>query len=358
MAPQSLIRQKAWKIIKCVSFILIFAFLLSVLSTWFLPKSNGVNSSIHDYLARGFYGEPKNSLEIVAIGNSNIESGFSPMELWPQYGITGYTCGEPCQTIFEAYNLLSEVMSCQKPKVVILDSDGIFPLSDRADTFYKFLNSTLNRLFPVIEYHNLWKAMRPGSIVQAPAYTWTSPTMGYLYSGADRPFSGHHPKKHKPAVDHINAVTLAQLDAFQSLCNENGAQLVLVYVPTAFSWDQARHDWMRNYATEHNLPFIDLNTGSDGFQINWREDTRDGGTHLNYLGAKKVTLYLGSYLYQHYSLPDRRKSPSYRRWNSSYTKYIKTITSVYTQKMPYKIETPHKAVKASHKAVRKSGIKK
>lgn len=315
-----------WEIIKCLSFLLVFILILSSLSILFLPKSNGIHSSIKNYLARGFYGEPRNSLDVIAIGNSNMESGFSPMELWRQYGVTGYTCGESCQTIFEAYNILSEVMSCQKPKVVILDTDGVFPLNDRMDTFYKFLNSTLDRLFPVIQYHSLWKSMRPDNIAQTNAYLWTSPTRGYLYNGEDKPFSGRRPQKHNPAVDRINAVTLVQLDAFRSLCQENGAQLVLVYVPTAFSWDQKRHDWMAEYAAKHNLPFLDLNIASNDFQVDWGKDTRDGGTHLNYVGAKKVTLYLGTYLRQHSALPDHREDPSFRRWNADYEKYLQMRT--------------------------------
>lgn len=335
-------KKAAWKIIKCVSFILVCFFSLLNLSTWILPKSNGIHSNIRNYLARGFYGEPKNSLDIIAVGNSNIECGFSPMELWKQYGVTGYTCGEPCQTIFEAYNLLSEVMTWQKPKVVILETDGIFPVGSQMDTFNKFLNSTLNRLLPVVQYHNLWKTIYPDNLTKVPAYTWTSPTRGYLYSGNESPFSGCRPKKHNPALDRINTITLAQLESFQNLCEGNGAHLVLVYVPTAYSWDQRRHDLIAEYAAAHGLPFLDLNTGSNNLLIDWRKDTKDTGTHLNYSGAKKVTTFLGTYLHQHYALPDHRKEMAFNSWNMDYSKYSKFIKGqvflpIYTE-MPSKID--------------------
>lgn len=326
MMPRSLTKQKAWKTIKCISFMLVFTLILSTLSPMFLPKSNGMNINVKNRLARGFYGEPQNSLDVIAVGNSNIECGFSPMELWKRYGITGYTCGEPCQTIFDAYNLLSEVMTCQKPKVVILDVDGIFPLNNGVDSYYKLLNSTLNRFFPVIQYHDFWKTIHPGNTVQSATYLWASPTRGYLYSGMALPFSGRRlPKKSGLATDRIDTAILAQLNAFQILCRENGAQLVLVYIPTAFSWDLERHYLIADYAATNDLPFVDLNMASNDSHINWNKDTRDGGIHLNYSGAKRVTLYLGAYLQRHFVLPDHRKDMSFDRWNTAYEKYLRMV---------------------------------
>ena len=316
--------KRTWKMIKGVSFVVLFTLILSAFSTLFLPESNSVfYDNIKSTVARGFYGEPKNSLDVIAVGNSNIESGFSPMELWNQYGITGYTCGEPFQNIFQANNILSEVLTCQKPKVVILETDGVFPLNDRTDTLYQSLDSRLNHMFPIFEYHNLWKIMFSGNTA-AVSSDQSNPSRGYLYSRADLPFSGRRPnQRYGPVMDQICS---SALDGFDNLCRKNHIQLVLVYVPTAYSWNQERHDWMENYAVRHSLPFLDLNTSVSDFQIDWRKDTRDGGTHLNLSGAKRVTLYLGSYLHQHYDLPDHRKDLAFRQWNEDYKRYLKMTT--------------------------------
>lgn len=316
MMPRILTRQKAPQIIKCVSFILVFTLVLLAFSNLFFSKSGSADGKSQNSLARGFYVEPKNSLDIIAIGNSDIECSFSPMELWKEYGYTGYTCGEPEQTIYESYNLLQEVMICQKPKVVILEADGLFPHEDPAKTFNRFLDSRLYLLFPAIEYHNLWKM---------PVNLSTEPTKGYLFKSLDMPVSQKHSKSKTEITDKISPVALAQMGAFQNLCKKSGARLVLVYSPTAYSWSQKRHERISKYAAANGLPFIDLNIDSAGFNIDWKEDTWDTGYHLNYCGAKMSTQYLGRYLHRHYSIPDHRKDSAYKQWNSDYIKYVVTI---------------------------------
>ena len=329
----------AGNIIKGVSFVLIFTVILSALSNFFLPGSSSIfYDDIKSSPARGFYGETKNSLDVIAIGNSNIESSFSPMELWKQYGVTGYTCGEPFQNIFQAYNMLTEVLTCQKPKVVILDVDGVFPPNNQTDTFYQFLDSKLNHVFPLFEYHDLWKLMFRSKTAKA-SLLQPNPSKGYLYSRADVPFSGRRPHAGYNAV--VDQIINQTLDEFDCLCKENNIQLVLVYVPTAYSWNLERHDWMEEYATTHSLPFLDLNSYPNRFQIDWKNDTRDGGTHLNFSGAKRVTLYLGDYLHQHYTLPDHRADPAFSQWDRSYEAYLK-------------MATPKPAVKLS-KSIRQKG---
>lgn len=312
-------------LLKCISFFLVFLILLCVMSPFFIPKNNDENSGIKSYWSRGFYGEPKNSLEVISIGNSNMFSGFSPMELWKLYGYTGYNCGESGQTIFEAYNILSEVLTCQKPNVVVLDADGIFPTGGHMDTYYQFLDFNLDRIFPMMYYHSRWKTIQLNETMHASKYTWTCPTRGYLYNDRVKPFSGHRPKMNNPAADRFSAVTKFQLETFQNLCKNRNVRLVLVYIPTAYSWDQTRHDLMAEYASAHNIPFIDLNTSTDGFQIDWEKDTLDGGTHLNYFGAKRVTQFIGAYMHQHYYLSDYRKNTNFLRWNMDYEKYINEV---------------------------------
>lgn len=49
----------------------------------------------------------------------------------------------------------------------------------------------------------------------------------------------------------------------------------------------------------------------------------DGGDHMNFKGARKVTAYLGKYLNKHYSLPDHREDPAYDSWNQDLIEYEK-----------------------------------
>ena len=57
--------------------------------------------------------------------------------------------------------------------------------------------------------------------------------------------------------------------------------------------------------------------------FNWLTDTRDGGNHLNYNGAKKMTKYLGKYLIENYHLMDHRQDNAYNQWNLDYQSFMK-----------------------------------
>ncbi len=73
---------------KCIVFILLLAMLLMGVSYLMAPKDNTKESGITNPNANGFYSEPKNSIDVVMIGNSDAYSGFSPMELWNACGYT------------------------------------------------------------------------------------------------------------------------------------------------------------------------------------------------------------------------------------------------------------------------------
>lgn len=319
-------RQAAKKWVKCISFLLLFVLLLSILSNLLLPKNNDPDSGMRNHVARGFYGEPGNSLDVIGIGNSNMASGFSPLELWKAYGYTGYDCGESGQNIFQAYNMLSEVLTCQKPKVVFLETDGIFPSGGQLDTFNRFMHFNLARYFPIVEYHDLWKITRVDTWLKAPKYTWTSPTKGYWVTDRAESFSGIRPPANGPAADLVSPDTRLQLDMFRRLCQKNQIHLVLIYLPTAFSWDQKRHDTIAAYAAAHGLPFLDFNTDSSSFGLNWKTDSRDGGIHLNYFGAMKISQYFGSYLQQHGILPGHHNAEVTAQWDRDFKDYKKVTT--------------------------------
>lgn len=100
-------KQFAGRALKMIAFVLLTVLLLVGMSKTLVPRSNSASGGMHNYRARGFYGEEKDSLDVVAIGNSDLASGFSPMELWKTHGISGFACGEPNQTIDQSVRLLS-----------------------------------------------------------------------------------------------------------------------------------------------------------------------------------------------------------------------------------------------------------
>ena len=92
-----------------------------MLGVAFTPKRSDPGSGITNSNARGFYGEPKNSIDVLILGDSNAYSACSPMYIWNRFGIPTYVAAEGFQNVTGASNLLDEVLSCQKPKLVVFD---------------------------------------------------------------------------------------------------------------------------------------------------------------------------------------------------------------------------------------------
>ena len=118
---------------------------------------------------------------------------------------------------------------------------------------------------------------------------------------------------------------MRKLDELNALCKKNGAQLILVEVPSQTTWTYARHNAVSDYAKKNGIPFLDMDLKRKEIGFSWKTDSRDGGNHLNCYGAKKVSLYVGKYIKAHVSLEDKRQNSTYAGWNDDYTAYIKHL---------------------------------
>ncbi len=116
-------KKRIQNIIKVIVFMLIFCGLMVLGSIMLYPKTSDPESGLSNPNARGFYGEPKNSIDLVIMGNSNAYSAYSPMILWKKYGIPSYVVAEGAQNIAETVNILQELLTCQTPKLIVLDVD-------------------------------------------------------------------------------------------------------------------------------------------------------------------------------------------------------------------------------------------
>ena len=97
-------------IIKSIAFALVAVMIMGVLGAAFTPKRSDPGSGITNSNARGFYGEPKNSIDVLVLGDSNAYSACSPMYIWNKYGIPTYVAAEGFQNVTGASNLLDEVL--------------------------------------------------------------------------------------------------------------------------------------------------------------------------------------------------------------------------------------------------------
>ena len=308
---------------KGACFLSLLCALLLAASFLFMPKNNhkAFGMGNDELVAGGILGERENSIDVLVVGDSEAYSAISPMQMWEEHGIAAYLCSTSAQPLYDSYRYLRQALAHQSPRVVILETNAIFRT-------YKLSDYVLSRakvLFSVLQYHDRWKTLSANDFGGTAHYTWTDDLKGFRFHSKVNPADTRQYMQPTDAVQEIPLLNRACLSEMITLCEENGAQLVLVSTPSTLNWNYARHNSIAALAKEHGLPYLDLNTMTETVPINWKTDTRDRGDHLNYKGAVKVTRFLGQYLREQYDLPDNRGAADYAAWNESLQHYRNTV---------------------------------
>lgn len=305
-------------LLRCVAFFALLAALLGVLSWLFAPKDNGTKEMGREDNARanGIFAEGANTVDVVIIGDSETYSAISPLEMWESQGLTAYVCGTSAQPISESLRFLKTVFEHQSPRLVILETNTLY----RDITFDTALLSEMEALFPVFQYHDRWKTLSADDLGPV-EYTHADRFKGFLYTTKTVPAQPDDYMKDSPRERKINQWNRMCLSGIAGLCQEQGAQLLLLSTPSCKNWTREKHNGVQRYAQQHELAYLDMNLLKEEIAIDWSADTRDKGDHLNYAGAVKVSRYLGERLAADYSLPDHRGDPAYASWDEALDEY-------------------------------------
>lgn len=307
------------KIYRSLTFILVLLVVYIYLTFVFIPKSFGDPGGQKYYRGKGYMGEPTNSLEILAFGNSDLYCGFTPLYLYDQYGYTSYSCGVSKQNTRGVYNLLSDSLKYQQPKLIILETDCFYSRNRKENS--KFNNFLMKSTF-IFRNHSRWKNLKLKDFVKLPNYNERDFQKGYVFRNVDsdfivKPYMGHIDDEQRE----FSEFNLKYINKIINICNENNLQILLVELPSATSWNYAKHNKVENFAKEKNIPFIDMNINTEEIGIIWDDHFSDQGNHLNCYGAKIATKYLGEYLNKNYNLTDQRNNPNYDKWNQDLKTY-------------------------------------
>lgn len=300
-----------------VIFILIL-FLLLILSSGWIAEASKKDDSLIQARNKNIVNiqkEPENSIDVLFLGDSLGYTSFSPMQLWKNQGITSFAGCQSSQKIQESYYMLKTALEQQKPKVVVLETNVVF----RDQKGLSGLKDTLAEKFvyylPLFRFHDIWKPLLMGNQYIEDNYK------GFMIRKSVDPYSG------KPYMDgsedkrQITDVVQSYLEEIRKMCEENGAKLVFVSVPSPVNYNKKKHNSLMEYTAENNIPYVDLNLKVDELGIDWNQDSLDKGDHLNLSGAKKVTSFMEKYLKGNFDLPDHRGEKEFDEWNKESSEY-------------------------------------
>ena len=311
------------RILHVTAFLLVLSMAVFLAGHYLMPHSNRYLSG---YTAGGILGEDFDTIDVLVMGDSNAAQGISPMQWYCDNGITGYTYASGWLSVYNIYYRLRSIYEEQTPKVVVLCTDVVYSRMGDETELQAAIGDITDELIPLVRFHDNWKDLTLDNLFEEHDYSWRDTNKGfppitdvgsslrgdYMYDDGSR--------------EPIPFLVRLYLERIVTLCEEHDSELLLITVPASSSWNLARHNGVQGFADEYGLTYLDYNMADLNPGIDWRTDTPDGGSHLNVLGAQKLTGALGTYLMENYDLEDHRGQPGFESWDKDAVTYTETIT--------------------------------
>lgn len=241
----------------------------------------------------GYRAEKENSLDIVAIGNSEIYSAYAPAVMFKEYNYTSYNMGQSQQTLKQTYDWLKDMFKYQNPSLVIWEVENLYSYKDitvqkLADNFGFFVR------------HDNWKNI--GDLTTQKGREKARRSKGFVsMSEVEGYFGGDSYMSRTDLNLTTNKEYRPYIDKIVKLCKKHNAELLMMKTAQSV-WSNARYEATKRLADSYGLKYLDFNTNYDINGLDLSIHSRDGGGHLNTAGAKVTTEFLGRYINDNYSI--------------------------------------------------------
>lgn len=286
-----------------------------------------------------FYEQPEDSVDILVLGSSHSYQGINTAVLWEEYGYAAYDLCGAGQFIWNTYYYLEEALKTQSPKLIILDAYYLHVTDDYEDESFAIKNTYgmkwsqtkvdaikasfdsdlygLQYFFEILQYHS--------------RYSDVDETDFYPYQANEAMYENHKgfycyfystpvEEKDFSEVDYYNEMTEKVEEYYAKileLAYSENIPVIVVGIP--FDADNYHVAFFRTgerIANMFGYPFLNFLTDyKDELGLDYSTDFADS-QHLNYLGNTKLTRFLGDYISENYSIPDRRGDENYSSWEA------------------------------------------
>jgi hypothetical protein len=313
-------------VLHVIAVLLVFILVLNLATMLLQPKY--MTDLVEGSFTSQYYKEAGGH-DVVFIGDCEVYSNFSPMELYRQAGITAYVRGNSQQLIWQSYYMMKEMFRYESPKVVVWNVNAMRysePISEAynrlamdkmrwsMDKVNMILASMTaeedfaSYVFPILRYHSRFDEL-------------TAEDIEYLFREKDNTFNGYLMEKcvlplenvprQRPLADYaFGDICWDYLDKMRELCQENGAELILIKAPSVYPhWYNEYDAQMEAYAAEHSLAFYNFLDYVEEMGIDYKTDTYDAGLHMNLSGATKLSAFFAGILAEQHGLEDHRGDP-------------------------------------------------
>ena len=212
--------------------------MLALLSVLFRPKENTTEAGFQDPRANAVLSEPKDTIDVVFLGDSETYNTFIPLQIWRDYGYTSFVCGTPAQSLCYTEEFLVKAFEQQSPQIVFLETDAIFKIFTQSQVISQDVENTL----PVFRYHDRWKTLQASDWTFQVDYSHRENNKGYMYDARVRPSTRLNYMKKTDAKEEIPGKSRQAVENIYEYCRKNNAKLVLISTPSTAYWNYKRHN--------------------------------------------------------------------------------------------------------------------
>ena len=315
------------RIIISVCALVVLALLLTLSSALVRPKYTD-KTQLEGRLIGEYYAEAGGH-DVIFIGDCEVYESFVPALMWERYGISSYIRGSAQQLVWHSYYLLEETFKYEKPKAVVFNVLALKYGEPQNEAYNRMTldkmkwsgskinaiaasmteeESFLDYVFPLLRYHSRITELTGDDFKYAFKDPETVSHSGYLMQTDVVPMP-EGDASGIPTTESLPYSAMEYLEKMRVLCEENGAELILVKAPTN-SWRYWWYDhWdaqICDYAEQNDLSYYNFISLCEEIGIDWSTDTYDAGLHLNVYGAEKLSDYFGNILSDNHKIPDRR----------------------------------------------------
>ena len=281
--------------------------------------------------------------DVVFVGDCEVYANFTPMEMYREAGIKAYVRGTSQQLVWQSYYILEETFRYESPKVVVFNVNAMRYSQPVKEEYHRLTidemrwsaqkvgiiqasmteeENFLSYVFPILRYHSRITQLTGEDITYLfddEQITW----QGHLVNDQVKPL-GRLPSKKALADYSFGDICWDYLEKMRLLCEENGAELILIKAPSVYPYWYDEYDaQIEEYATKHGLSFYNFLDYVDQIGIDYQVDTYDAGLHMNLSGATKLSAYFAKILSQEHNVPDHRGDAAFDEMLKAYDEATK-----------------------------------
>ena len=281
--------------------------------------------------------------DVIFVGDCEVYANFTPLEMYREAGIKAYVRGTSQQLVWQSYYILEETFQYETPQVVVFNVNAMRYSEPVKEEYHRLTidemrwsaqkvgiiqssmteeETFLSYVFPILRYHSRITQLTAEDftyLFDDEQITW----QGHMVNDNVKPL-GRLPSKKALADYSFGDVCWEYLEKMRLLCEENGAELILIKAPSVYPYWYDEYDaQIEEYAAKHGLSFYNFLDNVEEIGIDYQVDTYDAGLHMNLSGATKLSSYFAKILSEKHNVPDHRGDATFDELLKAYDEATK-----------------------------------